>query len=204
MVEMDTRQHLLEHLKRHGPSLLDDLSTALQLSENAIRHHLDALKHQGFLEISLQQTGVGRPAKRYALSAAAENLFPKQYQELLELILCELKDRGILEGVVAGITERLNVQLQAKQPNEQPLSDAARVTQLVERLDFGGILSQLETTDAGWELQAFNCRYRDTGFQYEVICNILPAVIERATGLQAHRPTCQRDGARACHFAIHR
>lgn len=201
---METRRNLLEHLKRHGSSSLDELCAALKLSENAVRYHLDALKHQGFLEVSLSHQGVGRPAKRYALSQTAESLFPKQYQELLELILTELQQRGMLESVVTGLIERMITQLQIAHAPSNKLSDDTRVKALIQKLDFGGILSQFQTTESGWELQAFNCRYQDTGFKFEAVCDILPAVIERVTGLHAERPMCQRDGAQACHFAISR
>jgi predicted ArsR family transcriptional regulator len=203
MVKMDSRQRLLDHLKRRGASRLDELTAALSLSENAVRHHLHTLELQGFLKTTREHTGVGRPANVYSLTESAENLFPKQYQELLELVLAEIQELGVLQKVISGLTARMTAQLQdQKTSNLNMATPEARVNQLVKQLDFGGILSELETTNAGWELKAFNCRYRDTGFQYEMVCDILPQVIEQVTGLHSFRSVCQRDGSRACHFAI--
>jgi predicted ArsR family transcriptional regulator len=204
MVKMDSRQKLLDYLKRYGASRLDDLTTALSLSENAVRHHLHTLELQGFLNTSREYRGVGRPTNTYSLTAAAESLFPKQYQELLELVLAEIQDLGLLEKVISGLTTRMTEQLELQKKQMVTRKDqAVQVEQLVKQLDFGGILSELEKTEAGWELKAFNCRYRDTGFQYELVCDILPQVIERLTGLHSYRSVCQRDGNNACHFAIH-
>jgi predicted ArsR family transcriptional regulator len=205
MVKMESRQKVLEYLKRHGSAKLDDLTAALELSENAVRYHLNALKFQGFLSSSLAHSGVGRPANTYRLTASAESLFPKQYQELLELVLAQVTQMGILEQVITGLTQRMTVQLQNQsQALANPENQSKQVEQLIRQLDFGGILSELETTEAGWELKAFNCRYRDTGFLYEQVCDILPQVIESMTGLESYRSICQRDGSRACQFAIHR
>ena len=67
-----TAQAVAAHLKRHGPSTVGQLRVALQLSENAVRHHLQTLERHGLLrrEGLTGHTG-GRPATRYALTARA-------------------------------------------------------------------------------------------------------------------------------------
>jgi predicted ArsR family transcriptional regulator len=73
---------------------------------------------------------------------------------------------------------------------------------LLQHLDYGDMLPKLETTPSGWELQAYNCLYQATGLKFEPVCNLLPKLVTRATGLPAQRPFCQRDGKRACHFVV--
>ncbi len=198
---MTSRQQLIAELKKQGNCTLKTLKGSLGLSENALRHHLSQLEREGFLTISEQHTGVGRPAKTYALSNAAEGLFPKRYVELLGLILEEAHDKHLLNTLIQGVVATLVKQLE---PNLQGLSAQERLMYLLEHLDYGEMLGQLEPTEAGWELRAYNCVYRDAGCKFEAICDLLPQVINQATGLEAERPFCQRDGKAACTFEISR
>lgn len=196
---MDSRQQLIAHLKQQGACTIPEFVAALELSENAVRHHLSHLKREGFIEVSLHRGGVGRPAKRYALSSAAEGLFPKRYEELLSIVLAEAQDEEVLESLMTGVVNRLVNQLSPNLEGDMP---RAKLMSLIEKLDYGEMLAQLEETEGGWELRAFNCVYRGAGCKFEVVCDILPRVITRATGLSAKRPFCQRDGERACTFII--
>jgi predicted ArsR family transcriptional regulator len=198
---METRLKLLEHLKKRGPCSVQDLTGALGISENAVRHHLGGLQRLGFIEVRLERGGIGRPAKRYGLTLAAEGLFPKRYQELLELVLQEAEARNQLESVLAGVVERMAAQVA---PELEDLEGEARLRGLAQKLDFGNMLADMEATEGGWELRAYNCSYRDTGCKFEAVCNLMPRVVTRLTGLPAERVACQRDGEQACHFTIGR
>lgn len=198
---MESRQRLIAHLKQQGACAVPDLIAALDLSENAVRHHLTHLEREGFIETSLQRDGVGRPAKRYALSGVAEGLFPKRYEELLSIVLAEAQDEEVLETLMTGVVDRLVEQLLPRLTGNTP---RARLMSLIEQLDYGEMLARLEETGGGWELRAFNCVYREAGCKFEAVCDVLPRVITRATGLSAERPFCQRDGKRACTFVIAR
>jgi predicted ArsR family transcriptional regulator len=198
---METRLRLLQHLKKHGPCSVQDLKSALEISENAVRHHLSGLERPGFVEVTLERSGVGRPAKRYGLSLAAEGLFPKRYQELLELVLQEAEARDQLEEVLDGVVARMAAQVA---PELEGLTGEDRLQGLAHMLDFGNMLADMEATQGGWELRAYNCSYRDTGFKFEAVCNLMPRVITRLTGLPAERLACQRDSERACHFTVGR
>lgn len=198
------RQRLLEHLKRHGPTGTRDLTEALGLSENAVRHHLHALERQGFVRgdaLEHPGQGAGRPARLYALTDAAEGLFPKRYAELLELLLAEAEAQSLLEPLVSSLVRRLADQLR---PRLEGLSGEARLQAALESLNLGGSLTQLEPTEGGWEVRAYNCPYLSAGCRFEAVCDLGPRVITLATGLPAERVVCQRDGERACWLSIGR
>jgi predicted ArsR family transcriptional regulator len=198
---MDSRQQVLEHLKRHGPSSILSLSSALGLSENAVRHHLTSLEREGFVQASLERRGVGRPTRLYALTEAAEGLFPKQYQQLLEVVLEQAQHQGTLEKILRGVVQQFRDQVK---PALHSLEGEARLRGLLQQLDYGGMLSHLEATESGWELQAYNCMYKAIGCKFEPVCNLVPRVIEATTDLPTERITCQRDGERVCRFSIQR
>lgn len=195
---MESKVALLRHLKQKGASTIEELVDALGISENAVRHHLKNLKQEGFLEEHTTHTGVGRPAKRYRLTLAAEGFFPKRYQELLDMVLAQAEKQGTLEPLMSGIAKDLGSQLN---PELAKLSPQQRLLELMEKLDYGEMLGRLEATEGGWEFKAYNCVYRDAGCKFLPVCDFLPNVIQSATGLPAERVVCQRDGETFCQFA---
>jgi predicted ArsR family transcriptional regulator len=200
---MDSQQRLIEHLKINGPNSINELITALGLSRNAIKHHLAYLEKHAWLETNTRardKTGTsGRPAVEYALNSTSEHLFPKRYPELLEAILSEAQAEGILKRLLSRVADGMVKELE---PHLGKLRGRARLLKLLEQIDYGEMLPELEAINNGWELRAHNCVYRATGMKFEPVCDLLPHVIEGATGWSAERPTCQRDGARACHFVV--
>lgn len=198
-VDTDTRRKLIEHLKRYGPTAIKTLQERYDISESTVRHHLDALEKAGWL-CQEQATGkVGRPAVRYALTTACEGLFPKYYAELLNAVLSQARAEGTIGTLLDGVAETMAQELRAKLTD---LEGQAKIDAMLKHLDYGDMLGRLEETEAGWELQAHNCLYHATGQKFVEVCDLLAVVINKATGLPAERPFCQRDGRRACHFLI--
>lgn len=202
-MDAEPRQRLIEHLKRHGPTSIRDLMRTLSLSENAVRHHLQALEREGYAcrDSLVPPESAGRPAVLYALTEKAEHLFPKHYAELLALVLAEADAQAVLEPLLTSLAQRLAGQIE---PHVRTLDPVARLHATATHLKLGGNLSDLTVTPAGWELRAYNCPYLRAGQQFEAICDMVPRVITLATGLPAERPACQRDGHPACLLTIGR
>lgn len=194
-----TRDRLLGHLKRTGTATVHDLQDALELSENAVRHHLARLRADGLIEDAPSERGTpGRPARRYRLTHAAEGHFPKRYDELLQLVLAEAEAdqrlTGLLDRVAQRLADSVHDELSGLPPRE-------RLRALMEKLDYGEMMGRLDEERGGWTFEAHNCVYYQAGLRFEQVCDLLPRTIRRATGLPAERVVCQRDGVRACRFA---
>ncbi len=197
---METRDRMLRHLKRHGPNSVADLTLALGLSANAVRHHLGRLVQSGVVhtEATAAVRGRGRPAQRYVLTIDAEDAFPKRYPELLTALLREAERQGTLDALLEGVAGALAETLRA---DLATLTPRARLLTLLRRLDFGDMLPALSFPGDGWRLDAHNCLYRDAGCAVRGVCDLLPRVITLATGLASERLECQRDGRPACTFS---
>lgn len=194
---------MLAHLKRNGPTTIKQLIDHLGLAETAVRHHLHLLERQGFVQQGgpVDSDGVGRPAKTYQLTDTAEGLFPKQYRQLLELVLTTANAHGELPALMTHLTEHLVHELT---PKLHGLNGEDRLKAAVHHLDLSGPLVDLERTPGGWEVHAYNCPYLAVGRKFEAVCDLAPRVLTLATGLPAERPACQRDGERACRLTIGR
>jgi predicted ArsR family transcriptional regulator len=199
MVGTMSRERLLAHLKRAPDASVASLVEALDLSENAVRHHLARLRSEGLVEtVDAPPTGPGRPARRYRLTHAAEGHFPKRYDELLELVLAEAEAAGRLDETLDGVARRLADSVRTE---IEGLPPAERLHALMERLDYGEMLGHLRREGLTWTFAAYNCVYYRAGQRFEGVCDLLPRAVSRATGLPAERVVCQRDGASACQFA---
>lgn len=193
-----SRDDILRFLKVRGAATVQELSGATGLSANAIRHHLARLAGDGIVTERTRRSGVGRPSHVYALTVAAEGVFPKRYQELLNAVLESAAARGMLNELLDDVAASLAGSVKAELAGLPP---RARLLALMQRLDYGDMLGRLANTEGGWEFHAFNCVYRDTGERFEAVCDLLPKVVRIATGMEAERVRCQRDGNRSCHFA---
>lgn len=193
-------QAVATHLKRHGPSSIPQLRSALHLSENAVRHHLTTLERRGLLTREAQAISTrGRPATRYALTASAEGLFPKRYLELLDAVLNAARQEGLEEQLLERVAQDMAGQVA---PHLAGLSGPERLNRLLQLLDYGELLPEIEAVPAGVCLHAHNCVYVGAGRHHQAVCDLLPRVITAATGLSANRPRCQRDGAKSCEFVV--
>ena len=196
---METRDRVLRHLKRQGPSTVAEVASALSLSANATRHHLLALERAAIVasEPDRGRRGVGRPARRYALTLAAEDAFPKRYPELLAALLTVADRQRVLDPLLRGVVDALATPLRA---DLMRLPPRERLWRLLQALEYGDMLPALTAESGGWTLVAHNCVYRDAGCQAPGVCELLPRVVEAATDLPAERLSCQRDGLPTCTF----
>ncbi len=197
---METRERVLRHLKRHGAATVPELVRALGFSANTARHHLLRLAREGAVASAPERRrgGAGRPAQRYTLTLAAEDAFPKRYPELLVALLGESARQHVLEPLLRGVVESLAAPLR---PTLNRLPPPDRLRGVLAALEYGDMLPVLTLEEEGWRLVAHNCVYRDAGCQVAAVCELLPRVVEAATGLPAERLACQRDGERACTFS---
>ncbi len=66
---------------------MNDLATALRLTDNAVRAHLLKLEREGLIHQAGMQPGFRRPHVTFGLTPAAEQVFPRAYGSLLDLFL---------------------------------------------------------------------------------------------------------------------
>lgn len=111
----DTRQQILEIIKRHGEATVQELSQELGLTSVTVRHHLEILRSQGYIsdpEIS-RTNKPGRPRFVYRLTSTAADLFPNNYSGLASALLEAAQDcmppeecETLLERTAEHIAER--------------------------------------------------------------------------------------------------
>lgn len=81
-----TRGRILD-LLRAKEQTVNDLAAALELTDNAVRAHLSSLERDGLVRQAGMQPGFRKPHVTYALTPESEQIFPKAYGPLLDLLL---------------------------------------------------------------------------------------------------------------------
>ncbi|WP_420420036.1 helix-turn-helix transcriptional regulator [Pacificispira sp.] len=77
-----TRRDILNRLKSNGCSDATTLAEVLGVTPMAIRQHLYDLQSEGLVEARAEPRPVGRPAKLWYLTEAADRYFPDAHAEL--------------------------------------------------------------------------------------------------------------------------
>jgi len=104
-----TRGRILEELAV-APRTAHDLALKLGIQESAARGHLGRMEERGLVVPTFRREGVGRPRKRYALTDAAQELFPKKYDLILDTVVDELLTRegeGYVSALFADAAQRM-------------------------------------------------------------------------------------------------
>jgi predicted ArsR family transcriptional regulator len=86
------------------------LASTLGLTDNAVRAHLAGLERDGLVVQEGVRRGGGKPAHTYAITAEAEQLFPKAYGAILSVLLDVLGEHlpaESLDGTLREVGRRL-------------------------------------------------------------------------------------------------
>src|SRR5437763_4149786 len=133
-----TRGQIVAMLWR-APRTVEELATALDVTNNAVRPHLSTLERDGLVRQSGVRHSSRKPAYVYDVTPAAERLFPKAYAPVLGHLLDVLGDQltvAALEAALREVGSRLADESR-RLSNGAPRDGVARATAVLE--DLGGI-----------------------------------------------------------------
>ena len=170
-----TKQSILQYLLKEGEATAQQLAIALNISQQAVRRHLNELEAEGLIEYQLIQHGMGRPQHRYQLSREGRSLFPHRYGEFAV---------SFLDALVETVGEEQVSRVLAKQWHKKALeyrdrvgkgSLQDRVTKLMELRQEEGYMAELHRVSRGGNKQQFilaehNCAISEVAESYPSVC----------------------------------
>ncbi|MEM0981059.1 MAG: metalloregulator ArsR/SmtB family transcription factor [Cyanobacteria bacterium P01_H01_bin.58] len=160
--EPRTRRAIIHLLKQSGAMDAHAIAAQLDISAMAVRQHLYALQEEALVTYQEEARPMGRPAKLWRLTAAANRFFPEGYAELTHSLIQSVNEAFGEAGLNRLLDIRTRQQLDAYHAQLQDK------TSLQERLE---ALADIRT---------------DEGYMAEV----LPQVDGSALLVENHCPIC--------------
>ena len=186
-------------LLRHGDRTVEDLAQALGLTDNAVRAHLATLERDGLVRQAGLRRGPSKPAYAYALTPAAERLFPKAYGTLLRLLLDVLAERlppSAVDDALRDVGHRVAT-AQAAPVGE--LRD--RVDQALAVLaDLGG-LAEVEEREDGFVIRGASCPLAAAVPGHPEVCLLAETLLSDVIGVPVTE-CCERGDQPRCCFTV--
>jgi len=198
----ETRNTILNVLRRRGPSSVNDLADATQVTAVSVRHHLSALQAEGLVTATEAHANVGRPRLLYSLTEAAAEKFPTKYLRFTDRLLDEMKSAltsPMLEKIFAAMAHDIAAdhaaRLQGKSLDE-------KLTVLVGVLGEEGFMAEWNKVGESYHLTEYNCPYFIIGQRHPEVCTIDQTLISKMLSRPVAKSTCLLNGDPRCVFVI--
>lgn len=198
-----TQQQLLRILQSEPEGCsVDALRTALNVSRNAVRQHLTSLLAQGLVAHGAVVPTGGRPERRFVLTDAGRELFPRRYVELASSLIREI-GRSLGEAQLVKMLTRLGDEV-GKQVDAKlgSASNAARCKATAAAMMDLGYDAQAHVKGASREIHARNCVFHHLAQEHPAVCRFDLAFLARATGAHVEHTECIVRGGSICRFRL--
>jgi iron-sulfur cluster biosynthesis transcriptional regulator SufR len=145
-----TRRAIVQLLKQEGHLDAETLAARLEITAMAVRQHLYALQDEQLVTYQEESRPMGRPAKLWQLTAAADRLFPDGYAELTLSLLNSVKQAFGEAGLDRLLEVRSQQQLESyNQQMKGKRSLKQRLNKLVEIRTHEGYMAEVQTQADG-------------------------------------------------------
>lgn len=185
-------------LLRRGSCTVDELASALDLTDNAVRAHLAALERDGVVRQGEPRRTGGKPSFTYELTPEAERLFPKAYGVLLSQLLGVLSER-LPEGTLNDALQEVGRRIATGQ-TAPPGDLRERVAYAQTLLGNLGGLADVAESNGGFVIQGHSCPISAAVDGSANACLIAESLLTDVIGVPV-RQVCDQDPPR-CRFEI--
>lgn len=192
------RSLLRSLLEAPGGLSVDELSSALGVTHNAVRQHLGALERDGLVAAGETRPSGGRPQQLYLLTDKARELFPRHYSWFAELLVASIESesgpqglRERLRAMGSELAQNLLVQHPGLKTREEKVR---RLAELMRDLGYG--------CDAGEArvIEANNCVFHKLAMKNPEVCEFDRSLLATFTGSKVDHQECMAKGGAVCRF----
>jgi predicted ArsR family transcriptional regulator len=186
-------------LLRRCCQTVEELAGSLGLTDNAVRAHLTTLERDGLVQQQGTRPGRRKPAVVYALTPAAEDLFPKAYGPVLSQFLEVLHER-LNASEVEDLLRTTGRRLAAS----GPVSSGDLQTRLegaVATLNALGGLAELEPHNASYVIRGMSCPLAAVVRDHPEVCRLAESLLTELIGVPVQEQ-CERGKKITCCFVV--
>jgi predicted ArsR family transcriptional regulator len=198
-----TRHEILDLLRRRGQMTATELSETLGIGAVGVRQHIVLLERDGLVHTPAVRRGVGRPSHLYALTPAAEALFPRRYDRLLMDALAFIAEQGGQTAVDQLFAKRRRNLAEQYAPRLAGKSRADQVAELAAILTEQGYMCDWEQLPGrGFALIEHNCPVDCVAREYHQTCSHELMLYEDILGVPLVREETISEGGSCCRYRI--
>jgi predicted ArsR family transcriptional regulator len=205
-----TKEHILAHLKRTSGATVDALAAELGLARMTVRQHLAGLERDGLVVSHEERGRTGRPRYVFSLSDGGQEMFPKRYDRLADLVLQEIAflDADEIAGLSPEDKKRLLMRKMAErvyQQYEPKVRDKAlgeRIPLVAGILQEEGGFAEWRRDAAGFEIVDYNCVYRKVADSHHDVCEWHLSLLGRLLDAPVECTEFQSKGSECCRFVV--
>ncbi|MGX1854905.1 helix-turn-helix transcriptional regulator [Streptomyces sp. NPDC055299] len=208
--QQGTRNKVARSILDHGPSTAAELALRLELTQAAVRRHLDALAADGVVEPREKRVygtrGRGRPARAFALTDCGRDAFDQAYDQLATEALRWIAQSagGGVEGeaaVAAFARARLDAQAEGYRTAVEAAEPEARTEALAKALTADGYAATARSApnpQLGEQLCQHHCPVAHVAERYPQLCEAETEVFSRLLGTHVQRLATIAHGDGVC------
>lgn len=198
----DTRQQILEILKRLGEVTVQELSRELGLTSVTVRHHLEILRSEGYItEPEVRRSNrPGRPRYVYRLTSTAADLFPNNYSGLASALLGSMDQ--CLEPEERQTVLREAAKLMVPSANDMPESRDARMDMVIKVMNQQGFVARWAKDDGRYLIYVSSCPYHHVAQNHPETCQIDEGIIQILTGAEPVRTQASAQEGGLCVYEL--
>jgi predicted ArsR family transcriptional regulator len=205
-----TKQQILVLLKRTGSATVEEAAGALSVASMTARQHLVGLERDGLVESEKVRRATGRPHYLYKLTPKGDEVFPRRYDVLAQLLLDEVGalDGGDISALTPAEKRSLLVQRTADRLAERHRlslsgrSLAERVAGATELLHAVGGFAEWYQTAAGFEIRDYNCIFSRIATNLENGCEWHIRLLTRLLDHPISHEVFSNGAVRCCRYLI--
>lgn len=197
-----TRRDILTTLKKRGELTATELADLLGMTSVAVRHQLTHLQAADLVEQHVTRRPVGRPVAVYILTPLADELFPKQYEDLATSILSQIAELDGEEKIIQIFRARAALLEQEYAVKLHGLDLAGKVAALSDLFNEDGGMAEWQKVPEGYELHIYNCVLSRVVSLFPQACTEELHMIERLLGVPVERTEHMTSGSRRCIYLI--
>ena len=203
--EKRSRRALIDFLKQDGPQDAASLARRLGVSAMAVRQHLYDLEAEGLVTNEAEARPVGRPAKLWALTPAADRFFPDGHAEFSVGLVNSMKQAFGNEGLDKLLKVRAKEQTAIyRERIDRQTSLPKKLKALAEIRTEEGYMAEVEKVNGGYLLVENHCPICSAAAACTNLCNMELQVFQKSLGrdVKVQRIDHILAGARRCAYLV--
>lgn len=198
-----TRDQIRELLAAADGATASEIARTLGLNQANIRRHLEVLRAEGLVDVTIRRQEVGRPSNVYRLTERAEEL-SAHYPRLVNRLVRQLASRPDAEPLLAQVFDGVARDVAVSHgPMVTGATIEQRVAETSAALKDEGIVDHWRLDDEGvFHLMNTSCPYKRAAEASDAPCHADHKVVETLIGAPVEQVTRIVDGYHACEYVV--